>query len=241
MIEAFIKGIAYNIEGLKIGIKNPKLLLLGILRFLILIAFTIILASVILTYHEKIVTSIWIKPKSIWIVWIWHFLSWILIMFLIGASTVVSYIFSQILFSVIIMEQMSKITEKLIRNRVEEPNVPFFKKTLYLIQQEIPRTFLPISFSFGILILGWLTPAGPVITLLSTFLSAIFLSWDNTDLVPARRLLPFKKRFLFLLKNLPFHIGFGILLLIPVINCILFSFAPIGATKYYLEIEGRQS
>ncbi len=241
MIEGFIDGIVYNIKGIKTGLKNPKLLLFGILRLLILVGLTIIFATFTIAYHEKIMSSIWIKPKSIWIVWIWHFLSWLLTMFLIGISTIISYVLSQIFFSVLIMDYMSKLTEKMIRNKVEEPNVPFLKKIGYLIQQEIPRTFIPITISFIILIAGWLTPVGPFSTILSFFMTTIFLSWDNTDLVPARRFIPFKKRLIFLIKNLPFHIGFGLFLVIPVLNNIFFSFAPIGATMYYLEVIEKKS
>ena len=76
--------------------------------------------------------------------------------------------------------------------------------------------------------------------LLLPALAAVFLSWDNTDLIPARRLDPFGKRFKFLLKNLPFHLGFGLLFLIPVLNILFLSFAPVGATLYYIDKENRQ-
>ena len=59
------------------------------------------------------------------------------------------------------------------------------------------------------------------------------------DLVPARRLQPFSERFRFLLKTLPFHLGFGLLFLVPVLNILLLSFAPVGATLYYLEHHNR--
>ncbi|MFC1830169.1 hypothetical protein ACFL0O_11230, partial [Thermodesulfobacteriota bacterium] len=83
--------------------------------------------------------------------------------------------------------------------------------------------------------LGWLTPLGPLITIISSLAAVTFLAWDNTDLVPARRLEPFRTRFKFLLKTLPFHIGFGLLFLIPVASILFLSFAPVGATLYYIE------
>ncbi|MCD6293833.1 MAG: hypothetical protein J7M20_02680, partial [Deltaproteobacteria bacterium] len=78
-------------------------------------------------------------------------------------------------------------------------------------------------------------PLGPFITILSSGITAIFLAWDNTDLIPARRMSPFASRFRFLLGTLPFHLGFGILFLIPGLNLLLLSFAPVGATLYHLE------
>jgi CysZ protein len=62
--------------------------------------------------------------------------------------------------------------------------------------------------------------------------TVVFLAWDNTDLVPARRMVPFQERFRFLLKTLPFHLGFGLWFLIPVLNLLFLSFAPVGGTLY---------
>lgn len=236
MINNFLQGLMYNIKGLILGIKTWKLLLLGILRFIILIAFTIILATLAFKYHDRLTGLIWTKPKSMWVVWIWHFVSFITAVSLIGISTVFSYIISQIFFSVFIMDSMSKITEQIVTNHVEEPRVPFLKKVLYLIKQEIPRTVLPVIISLILFIIGWITPFGPLIATISSIIVIVFLSWDNTDLVPARRILSFKERFHIMTKNLPFHIGFGLYFLIPFFNSIFFSFAPIGATMYYLEV-----
>ena len=85
------------------------------------------------------------------------------------------------------------------------------------------------------MVLGWMTPLGPIITLLSSGLAVTFLSWDNTDLTPARNLLPFKTRFRFLMKNVLFHLGFGLPFLIPGLNLLFLAFAPVGATLYYLD------
>ncbi len=62
-----------------------------------------------------------------------------------------------------------------------------------------------------------------------------FLAWDNTDLIPARQLVPFKTRFRLLLNAIPFHLGFGLPFLIPGLNLLLLSFAPIGATLYHMD------
>jgi CysZ protein len=85
------------------------------------------------------------------------------------------------------------------------------------------------------MVLGWLTPLGPVLAVLSSGIAVIFLAWDNTDLVPARRLYPYKKRFRLLLDSLTFHLGFGLLFLIPVLNILFLSFAPVGATIYFID------
>ncbi|MFC1864184.1 hypothetical protein ACFL1Z_09570, partial [Thermodesulfobacteriota bacterium] len=62
-----------------------------------------------------------------------------------------------------------------------------------------------------------------------------FLAWDNTDLMPARQMIPFKTRFKLLSGNLLFHLGFGLWFLIPIVNILFLAFAPIGATLYLIE------
>ena len=115
---------------------------------------------------------------------------------------------------------------------------PFLGRLFFLVKQEIPRTIVPVLLSLFIMALGWLTPLGPVFAIFSTILAVIFLAWDNTDLVPARRLYPFKTRFKLLFKTLPFHFGFGLLFLIPIANILFLSFAPVGATLYYIKKHG---
>jgi CysZ protein len=70
---------------------------------------------------------------------------------------------------------------------------------------------------------------------LSAAAAVIFLAWDNTDLIPARRMVPFAQRFALLRRSLTFHLGFGLWFLIPVVNILFLSFAPVGATLYWVE------
>lgn len=229
-------GIKYNLKGLGMGLKNPKLLLLGMVRFAVVIFITIVAAGLILVYHQEILNFMWNRPESRWVLWLWYLLSWLLSAVLVGLSTVVSYLVSQILFSVLIMDLMSRITEKAVTGALrEQPTIPFWQQFLFLIKQEIPRTTVPVLLSLLLLIAGWLTPLGPVVTILSSAVAVIFLAWDNTDLIPARRLVPFGERFRILRRTLGFHLGFGVLFLIPILNILLLSFAPVGATLYYID------
>ena len=232
----FLKGIGYNFRGLLLGLKTPRLLLWGLFRFMVVILLTIVAAGFIFAYHLEILEIIWSKPASQWILWLWHVVSWILSLALFGLSAVFAYLISQIFFSVLIMDHMSRITERKISGQVHEPeNNSLLRQFVYLVKQEIPRTTIPVLLAIVLMLLGWLTPVGPFIAIFSSGVAAIFLAWDNTDLIPARRMDPFSRRFRFLLKTLPFHLGFGIPFLIPGLNLLLLSFAPVGATLYHLE------
>jgi CysZ protein len=237
-----ISGIAYNYKGLKLGLKTPALLFLGLVRFIVIVAIAIVSASLILSYHNEILSLIWTKPESSWIVWLWHVVSWLLTLLLMGVSAVVSFLISQILFSVIIMDAMSKITEQRFAEREKEPErISWLKYFFYLLRQEIPRAVIPVMIALILMILGWLTPFSPVTTIISALVAGVFLAWDNTDLLPARRLYPFGERFQLFRRQLMFHLGFGLPFLIPLFNVLLLSFAPVGATLYQVEREAQRS
>ena len=235
MINLFL-GITYNLKGLTLGIKTPSLLFLGLARFIAVLAITIISASLLIVFHQEVLSLIWSKPESLWILWLWHVVSWIIALLLIGLSTVISYLLTQILFSVFIMDVMSRKTEKMVAGRVKQPEgASLISQFLFLVKQEIPRAVFPIILILLIMIISWFTPLGPVMTVLLSIVTVIFLAWDNTDLMPARQMIPFRVRFGLLTKNLPFHIGFGLWFLIPLLNILFLSFAPVGATLFLIE------
>jgi CysZ protein len=86
-----------------------------------------------------------------------------------------------------------------------------------------------------LMVLGWFILLGPVMVFVASGMAIVFLAWDNTDLIPARRLVPFKDRFRFLLRTILLHLGFGLPFLIPGLNILFLSFSPVGATLYYLD------
>ncbi|MFP4036628.1 MAG: EI24 domain-containing protein [Desulfobacteraceae bacterium] len=235
-----ISGLIYNIRGLAMALRSGKLFFWGIVRFVFVLLITILSAGLILVFHQDIMGALWTRPESIWVVWLWHLLSWALSLALVALSALFSFLLSQILFSVLVMDLMSRHTERMLSGRViegESMSIP--RLFLFLVKQEIPRTIIPVGISLLLALLGWFTPLGPVVVPLSSAAAAIFLAWDNTDLTPGRRGLVFKERFKVLLKSLPFHLGFGLPFLIPGLNLIFLAFAPVGGTLYSLrELDG---
>jgi CysZ protein len=125
-----ISGIAYNYRGLKLGLKTPVLLFLGLVRFLAIAILTVVSVSLILKYHNEILSLLWGKPESNWIVWMWYVVSWLLTLLLMGLSAVISFLIAQILFSVMIMDTMSRITEQWVVGREKEGLSGFPKANL---------------------------------------------------------------------------------------------------------------
>jgi len=232
----FLTGIGYNLRGIWMGIRTPKLLFWGLFRFFWIMTLTIFSAGILFYYHEAVLSLLWAKPGSGYLLWLWQMVSWLLSMVSAGLAAVLAYLASQILFSVVIMEVMSQITERMLTGRSSgPPAAAVFSRLFFLIGQEIPRTILPVMLSLLLMVFGWLTPFGPVVAVFSAATTAIFLAWDYTDLVPARRLEPFGRRFRYLLKNLPFHLGFGLPFLVPGLNILSLAFGPVGATLYYFK------
>ncbi|MGD9332402.1 MAG: EI24 domain-containing protein [Desulfobacterales bacterium] len=231
-----LKGIRYNFRGLMMGLRTPRLLILGLLRFLVVLLIGVGAAVIFLAYHQDIMQVIWSKPESLWILWLWYIASWLLSLTLLAMTSVLGYFVCQILFCVLIMDQMSRITERLVTGQEKAASkLSLPAQLIYLIKQETPRAIIPVLVTLGLMAIGWLTPLGPVFTVVGPLAAAMFLAWDNTDLLPARRLDPFQDRFQSFRRQLMFHLGFGLPFLIPLANLLLLSFAPIGATLYQIE------
>ena len=229
-------GLVYNIRGLWLGLRSPRLLALGMLRFAVVAILTIGLSGLILAKHAEILSLLWQQPQSPWIVWLWHLASWLLTLLLMGISAVTAYLLAQVLFAVLIMDWMSRITERLVTGTAPAaPAASVMAQMGFLIRQELPRNIIPVVLTLMFMVLGWFTPLGPVMTFVGPLVAAIFLAWDNTDLIPARNLVPFGRRFRALGKAPLFHLGFGLPFLIPVLNLLFLSFAPVGATLYHLD------
>ena len=236
-----IRGFKFNLAGLRLGLTAPKLLMMGLVRLGAMMAATVIGAALALAYHDALMTALWQRPESLWWVWLWYLASWLLAVILIGISAIVGYLVSQVLFSVLIMDLMSRHTEQLTTGReVPPPPMGKFKWLAFLVAQEVPRAILPILVGLALMVAGWLTPLGPVLAVVSSLAAAVFMAWDSTDLVPARRLEPFRRRLGRLAANLGFHLGFGIWFLVPILNLVFLSFAPVGGTLFALEASGEK-
>jgi CysZ protein len=231
------KGISYNLRGLMMGLSDRRLLFWGASRFVLILLCVVLLGGLVLGFHEEMMAIIWQRPESGWLAWIWQLVSWSVSLFLLALSFLISYLISQILFSVLIMDHMSRIVEKKLKGKVVETGSGIMRFFFYLVRQEVPRTVFPLAISLIMFILGWLIMLGPISSLFSASAAAVFLAWDNTDIVPARRLIPFRERFRLLLRSLSFHLGFGLPFLIPFLNIVFLAFAPVGGTLYFLERE----
>mgnify|MGYP000681132258 FL=1 len=233
-----LRGIRTNFRGLLLGLRTPSLLMLGLLRFVIVLLIGVGAAAVFFAYHQDMMQLIWTRPESLWILWLWYLASWLLSLVLLALTSVLGYFLCQILFCVVIMEQMSRITERMVTGQEKKPaGMSFPAQLVFLVKQETPRAIIPVLATLLVMGVGWLTPLGPLLTFIGPVVAVMFLAWDNTDLLPARRLYPFKERFRMFRRQLLFHLGFGLPLLIPLVNILLLSFAPVGATLYQVEAE----
>ena len=223
----FFSGIKYNLKGMGLAMKSPSLLMLGLLRFFVVVILTLTLSGLVLLWHDQILSMIWTAPEGGWLIYLWKAVSWLLSLFLAGVAMILSYLVAQMFFCVFIMDYMSRITERMVLGREKNPvQISLIQFFIHLVKQEIPRAVIPVLISMLIMIFGLFTPLSPVIILISALTAAMFMAWDNTDLVPARRMEPFRTRVRYLRSHILFHLGFGLLFLIPWLNILILSFAP---------------
>ncbi|MCP4117343.1 MAG: hypothetical protein GY737_18495 [Desulfobacteraceae bacterium] len=234
------RGIAYNVKGLVLGLRTPRLLFLGMMRFLVVVLLALFFSGLILFWHQELLNLVWTMPEPGWLLYLWKAVSWIVSLFLSALACLFSYLVAQIFFCVFIMDTMSRITERLVTGvEVSPRGASPAGVVFHLIKQEIPRAVIPVLAMVVLMVLGFLTPFGPAVALVSSLVAVTFLAWDNTDLVPARRLSPFKTRFGLFKRNILFHLGFGLWFLVPWLNIVFLSFAPVGGTLYFLETKKR--
>lgn len=230
------KGLLFNLRGLVLGLRTPRLLLLGMLRFLIVVGLALVFSGMILFWHQEVLNFVWTMPEPGLMLFLWKVVSWMLSVFLAGVACLFSYLVAQIFFCVFLMDTMSRITERMVTGVETGPrHISVLTMVGHLLLQEIPRAFIPLAAMVVLMTLGWLTPFGPAIAIVSSLVATTFLAWDNTDLVQARRLDPFRVRFSTFKRTLLFHMGFGFWFLIPWVNIIFLSFAPVGGTLYAIE------
>jgi len=230
----FFYGLWCHIEALKIFKQQKSLIFWALLRFIVLIVLFVILSTIAISYNKEVLQLFWIKPENYFLLILWYillFLTSIVLMFVAG---IISYIISQVLFGVLIADHMSILTERIITGNVTNPQMNL-RHLIFLVKQEIPRTFIPLIITSAIMVFGWILPLGVVLVVASVLISCLFTAWDYTDLVPARALYSFKERFGIFKKEILGHLGFGLPFAIPFLNVVLFSIGPVSGTLFYLK------
>jgi CysZ protein len=160
----FFDGITTNLSGLRWAAKSPKLVALGLTRFFAMLLLAVICVILVIAYRQEAMSLLWIKPQSAWLVFIWQALSWIVSLFLLGLSAILSYLIAQILFSVVIMDIMSRVTEKLATGEVASAyQGSTWRQFIHLVTQEAPRALFPVLIVLLLTFLGLLTPLGPLL------------------------------------------------------------------------------
>ena len=81
-----LRGIQLNFRGLLLGLRTPRLLLLGLLRFLAFLVIGVGAAVVFFAYHQDIIQLIWAKPESLWVLWLWYLAAWLLSLILLALT-----------------------------------------------------------------------------------------------------------------------------------------------------------
>ena len=135
---SFLHGIRYNLRGLKLGLQTPSLLALGLARLMIILILTAAAIALVLSRYQQITDAMWTRPDSSWLIWLWHMLSWLMALLLSGISAILAFLVAQVMFSVVIMDYMSRIAErKTAGNEIPPPAMPWYSYFFYLLKDII--------------------------------------------------------------------------------------------------------
>lgn len=231
-----LDGLICHWEALKLLKKRKTLIFWGGVRFIIILVLFVVFSLIAFAYNDPLLEYIWERPESIIMLVIWKITLILFTAVLLFIAAIFSYIISQILFGVLIADYMSYVTEYELTTKVSNGAPLFsFNYLFFLIRQEIPRGFLPLIISSGLMILGWLLPLGFAWVFISSLVSGALVAWDYTDLVPARMLMPFGERFSLFKKTFLGHVIFGLPFLVPFLNVIFFSIGPVAGTIFFLK------
>lgn len=247
----FFEGLAYNFKGFEVFSTQKGLwrfvlipLILNILILILVSAIYIHFFNEILDFLSAPVNALDVlDPSGIWDYMVDGFY-WILR----GIFRLLVFLFSLLLLFVLIYVLGSLVnapfyeflSEKILIAKGLRKNMPFqwqrFKEEwLHAMKVELFK-FLVLGVPLTLIgILAWI----PVVGVVFTFLSFLFISWYfalgivSYPMVLLRK--DFKEILRFGRKNKSLLMGFGLPVLLPVIGIFLVSFQIVGGTVMYIE------
>ena len=222
--KGFFLGLSAHGAGIRFALQNKRYLAMALIPFcLTILIYTASLWS-FARFDESLLNYFWTVDSSTSsgfiavLYWLYthvvklllYFLLFILFyfLFIIITNILASPFYDHIAESI---NTLNKSNEGLLKTVLEE-----LKKASFVIV--IPLIFLFIPVIGGII---------------SFILAAVLLAWDFIDFSLSKELPVFKDRFRFIRTHFFLMFGFGILLLVPIINIILYPFAIISASLLY--------
>jgi CysZ protein len=217
------KGFLVGYRWLK---AHPKQLSILFVPMVIGLLGLIIGLNLFVSWDQEILNWIlFTKPEE----WYWLVLYYISYVLLYIAAIVAVPLFSILLMNVVASPFYEYVSQAIERERTGKVGEEMsFLDNLRIMLVELKK----VAF---IVIITILMMFVPVLNVVSTLIAAFLVGWDFFDYPMARRNWGFRQRLGFVLNNFWSVMGFGLWLVIPVVNFIFVPLAVAGGTILNLE------
>ena len=214
---------------------HPKMLLLSVLPFLAGLIGFVLGMWVFVRYSDAWMTRIlmgvfsgW-SDGALWVVVYWLAKS------LLFLSILIFCMVSAIAFMVAVASPVNEyISVRVERDLLsEEPQAVSWRRIPRVLAGEFLKAFVVISLPLLLMFI-------PIVNIFTGFLSAFLIGWDFYDYPLARRGWGFRERFKFVMSEFWTILGFGLWLMIPLIQLFLMPLAVAGGTILNLEALSRK-
>jgi len=221
----FVRGFRAFIRGLGWLKNHPRYLAMLMIPFLLGMILLSVAWTYLFSYHEQI--AAWVmfaKPESWYGIAFFYVAQAMLYVSLTVLSLVVVMLTTNVI-SIPIYELVSVAVERDLTGKSEEISI---WESVRLIPEELKRMLFILAVSIVVLFV-------PVLNVVSFLVTAFLIGWDLYDLPMARRGWRFGERLRLVGRDGFAVAGFGMWLVIPVVQFFLMPFAVAGGSMLAIE------
>lgn len=226
-VDDAIRGLKTYLAGVRWLRANPRYLLLLSLPAILGVFFLAGGVGWFAVNDERILSWIlFAKPQDSWFMLVIYYLCKVILYL----ATILFVFIASFLLMNIIASPVYDIVSAAVERDITGRDVPSqsLKEMLYVMVVELKKVALILTVSFILLFV-------PGINLVSTIAAAFLIGWDFFDYPVARRSWTFRQRADLARREFFAVLGFGLWLVIPIVQIVLVPLAVAGGTMLNLE------
>jgi len=226
-VDDTVHGFKTYLAGVRWLKANPRYLLMLLVPGMLGVVFLAIGVGWFAANDERILS--WVlfsKPEDSWLMLVVYYLCKVLLYF----ATIIFVFVASFLFMNIIASPIYEWISIAVEREVTGEDIPnqSLKESVYVMFVELKKVALILSISLVLLLI-------PGLNLFSTLVAAFLIGWDFFDYPLARRGWSLRRRMEFVSKEFFTVFGFGLWLVIPIVQIVLVPLAVAGGTMLNLE------
>ena len=226
-VDDTVRGLKTYLAGVRWLKANPRYLLMLLVPAILGVVFLSFGVGWFAANDERILSWVlFTKPEDSWLMLIVYYLCKVLLYL----ATIIFVFVASFLFMNVIASPIYEWISIAIEREMTGADIPnqSLKESLYVMLVELKKVALIIGISLVLLLI-------PGLNLLSTLVAAFLIGWDFFDYPLARRGWSLRRRLSFVSKEFFAVFGFGLWLVIPIVQIVLVPLAVAGGTMLNLE------